>query len=59
MFKAAHVTSRSATSISAETVVELCQIDNVVGSKEASGDLGQAARIEAVVKKYHIVHACL
>jgi len=59
MFKAVHVPSRTVAGISAETVVELCQIDNVVGSKEASGDLGQAARIEAVVKKYHIVHACL
>lgn len=45
MFKAVHVPSRTVTCISAETVIELSQIDNIVGLKEASGDLGQAARI--------------
>ncbi len=44
-FKAVHVPSRTVTSISAETVIELSQIDNIVGLREASGDLGQAARI--------------
>ncbi len=45
MFKAVHVPSRTVISISAETVIELSQIDNIVGLKEASGNLGQAARI--------------
>jgi dihydrodipicolinate synthase/N-acetylneuraminate lyase len=45
MFKAVHVPSRTVTSISAETVIELSQIDNIVELKEAGGDLGQAAII--------------
>jgi 4-hydroxy-tetrahydrodipicolinate synthase len=40
-----NVPSRTITSLSAETVIKLSRIDNIIGVKEASGDLGQIARI--------------
>ncbi len=40
-----NVPSRTITSLSAETVIRLSQIDNIVGIKEASGDLEQVAKI--------------
>jgi len=40
-----NVPSRTVTSLSAETVIKLSQIDNIVGVKEASGNLEQIARI--------------
>ncbi len=40
-----HVPSRTITSLSAETVIRLSRIDNIIGVKEASGDLGQIAQI--------------
>ena len=40
-----NVTSRTAVNMSAETVVRLSEIPNVIGVKEAGGDLGQAAQI--------------
>lgn len=40
-----NVTSRTAVNMSAETVVRLSEIPNIVGIKEAGGDLGQAAQI--------------
>ena len=40
-----NVPSRTVTSLSAETVIRLSQIDNIVGVKEASGNLEQIARI--------------
>ncbi len=40
-----NVTSRTAVNMSAETVVRLSEIPNIVGLKEAGGDLGQAAEI--------------
>ena len=40
-----NVTSRTAINMSAETVIRLSEIPNIVGIKEASGDLGQAAHI--------------
>ncbi len=40
-----NVPSRTITSLSAETVIRLSQIDNIIGAKEASGDLSQIARI--------------
>jgi len=36
---------RTVTSLSAETVIRLSQIDNIIGVKEASGNLEQNARI--------------
>jgi 4-hydroxy-tetrahydrodipicolinate synthase len=40
-----NVPSRTVASITADTVITLSQIDNIVGIKEASGNLGQIARI--------------
>ena len=40
-----NVPSRTVTNLSAETVVRLSQIDNIIGIKEASGDFGQIAQI--------------
>jgi 4-hydroxy-tetrahydrodipicolinate synthase len=46
-----NVPSRTVTSISAETVIRLSQIDNIMGIKEASGNLEQVARIIQGAKK--------
>jgi 4-hydroxy-tetrahydrodipicolinate synthase len=40
-----NVPSRTATNITADTTIRLSQIDNIVGVKEASGNLGQIAGI--------------
>ena len=40
-----NVTSRTAVNMSAETIIRLSEIPNIVGIKEAGGDLGQAAEI--------------
>ncbi len=40
-----NVPSRTVTSLNASTLIKLSQIDNIVGVKEASGDLGQIAAI--------------
>ena len=40
-----NVPTRTVTSISSETVIRLAQIENIVGLKEASGDMEQTARI--------------
>jgi 4-hydroxy-tetrahydrodipicolinate synthase len=40
-----NVPSRTVVNMSAETVIRLSQIDNIIGVKEASGDLEQIARI--------------
>ena len=40
-----NVPSRTVTSLSAETTVRLAKIPNIVGVKEASGNLGEIARI--------------
>ena len=37
--------SRTVTNLSAETVIKLSQIDNIIGVKEASGNLGQISQI--------------
>jgi len=40
-----NVPSRTVTNVSADTVIKLSQIDNIVGIKEASGNLVQIAKI--------------
>ena len=40
-----NVPSRTVTSLAPETVVRLAQVDNIVGIKEASGNLEQVAKI--------------
>ena len=40
-----NVPSRTVTNLAPDTVVRLSQIDNIVGIKEASGNLGQIAKI--------------
>jgi len=40
-----NVPSRTVASLSVETVIRLSQIDNIIGIKEASGNLDQIARI--------------
>ena len=40
-----NVPSRTVTSLSAETVIRLSQINNIIGVKEASGNLEQIAKI--------------
>ena len=40
-----NVPSRTVASLTAETVIRLSQIDNIIGVKEASGNLEQIARI--------------
>jgi 4-hydroxy-tetrahydrodipicolinate synthase len=40
-----NVPSRTITSLSAETIIKLSHIDNIIGVKEASGNLGQISQI--------------
>ncbi len=40
-----NVPSRTVVSLSADTVIRLSHIDNIIGIKEASGNLGEIARI--------------
>ena len=40
-----NVPSRTVVSLSAETIIRLSQIDNIVGLKEASGNMQQVARV--------------
>lgn len=40
-----NVPSRTVTNLSAETVIKLSQIDNIIGVKEASGNLGQISQV--------------
>lgn len=40
-----NVPSRTVTSLSADTVIKLSHVDNIIGIKEASGNLGQVSKI--------------
>jgi 4-hydroxy-tetrahydrodipicolinate synthase len=46
-----NVPSRTVTSITAETVIKLSQIDNIIGIKEASGNFDQIGKIIANARK--------
>jgi len=50
-----NVPSRTVTSLSADTVIKLSQIDNIIGVKEASGNLGQISRIISEVRRDFLV----
>ncbi|OGO24268.1 MAG: 4-hydroxy-tetrahydrodipicolinate synthase [Chloroflexi bacterium RBG_16_50_9] len=50
-----NVPSRTITSLSADTVVKLSQIENIIGIKEASGDMGQVANIISNARKGFLV----
>lgn len=52
-----NVPSRTVTNISADTVIRLSQIDNIVGVKEASGNLDQIARIVQGAKSDFLVYS--
>ena len=52
-----NVPSRTVTSIAAETVIKLSQIDNIVGIKEASGNLGAIAGIIAGAGEDFLVYS--
>ena len=50
-----NVPSRTVVNLSAEVVIKLSQIDNIIGIKEASGNLEQIARIISGAKKGFLV----
>jgi 4-hydroxy-tetrahydrodipicolinate synthase len=52
-----NVPSRTVTSLSAETCIKLSQIDNIVGVKEASGNLEQIAKIIQGAKNGFLVYS--
>ena len=52
-----NVPSRTVISLSADTVVRLSQIDNIIGIKEASGNLDQVSRIIADTREGFLVYS--
>ena len=50
-----NVPSRTVVSLSADTVIKLSQIDNIIGVKEASGNLEQISRIISNTKEDFLV----
>ncbi len=50
-----NVPSRTMVSLSADTVIRLSQIDNIIGIKEASGNLEQVAKIISGAKEGFLV----
>jgi len=50
-----NVPSRTVTSLSADTTIRLSQIDNIIGIKEASGNLEQISRIINEARKGFLV----
>jgi len=52
-----NVPSRTVTNMAPETVIELSSIDNIVGLKEASGDLSQAVKVLEGVKKDFLLYS--
>lgn len=52
-----NVPSRTVTNLAADTVIKLNQIDNIVGVKEASGNLGQIAEIIQGTKEDFLVYS--
>jgi len=52
-----NVPSRTGTNLAADTVIKLSQIDNIVGIKEASGNLGQITKIIQGTKDNFLVYS--
>jgi len=52
-----NVPSRTVTNLAADTVIKLSQIDNIVGVKEASGNLEQIAEIIQKTKEDFLVYS--
>jgi 4-hydroxy-tetrahydrodipicolinate synthase len=52
-----NVPSRTITNLTAETVIELSRINNIVGLKEANGDFVHMARILDAVKKDFLLYS--
>ncbi len=52
-----NVPSRTITNLAADTAIRLSKIDNIVGIKEASGDLNQVAQILQGVDKDFLVYS--
>jgi 4-hydroxy-tetrahydrodipicolinate synthase len=52
-----NVPSRTVINLAAETVIKLSQIDNIVGVKEASGNLGQISEIIQGTKEDFLVYS--
>ncbi|TET17018.1 MAG: 4-hydroxy-tetrahydrodipicolinate synthase [Dehalococcoidia bacterium] len=50
-----NVPSRTVVSLSADTIIKLSQIDNIIGVKEASGNLDQVAKIISGTKEDFLV----
>jgi len=50
-----NVPSRTVTSLSADTVIKLSRIDNIIGVKEASGNLGQISKIISQARESFLV----
>ena len=50
-----NVPSRTVVSLSADTVIKLSQIDNIIGIKEASGNLDQVSKIISGTKEDFLV----
>jgi 4-hydroxy-tetrahydrodipicolinate synthase len=50
-----NVPARTVTSLSADTTIRLSHIDNIIGVKEASGNLGQISKIITEVRKDFLV----
>ena len=49
------MTARTVTNLSADTVIKLSQIDNIIGVKEASGNLEQISRIISQTREDFLV----
>ena len=52
-----NVPSRTVTNLTADTLIKLSQIDNVVGVKEASGNFGQIAEIVQGTREGFLVYS--
>jgi len=52
-----NVPSRTITSLSADTTIKLSQIDNIIGVKEASGNLDQIAKIISNTRDDFLVYS--